>query len=70
MAQQVSQELAAALYPSQVKLCPYDEEEQAIWYGLIEAHFTTARIRSQKVKYSNALTNLPKQVLILRGHFG
>jgi hypothetical protein len=45
-----------------VKLCPYDEEEPHIWFHLIEAQFAVAGIRSQKLKYANALTSLPKQV--------
>ncbi len=48
---------------TQVKLCPYDEEEPHIWFRLIEAQFAAAGIRSQKLKYANALTSLPKQVL-------
>jgi hypothetical protein len=48
---------------SQVKLCPYDEEEPAIRFLLIEAQFTAAGIKSQKLKYANALARLPKQVL-------
>jgi hypothetical protein len=48
---------------SQVKLCPYDEEEPHIWFRLIEAQFTAAGIRSQQLKYTNALASLPKQVL-------
>jgi hypothetical protein len=48
---------------SQVKLCPYDEEEPHIWFRLIEAQFAAAGIRSQKLKYANALASLPKQVL-------
>ena len=48
---------------AQVKLCPYDEEEPHIWFRLIEAQFAAAGIRSQKLKYANALANLPKQVL-------
>ncbi len=48
---------------SQVKLCPYDEEEPHIWFRLIEAQFAAAGIKSQKLKYANALANLPKQVL-------
>jgi hypothetical protein len=39
----------AAAATSQVKLCPYDEEEQHIWFRLMEAQFTTAGIRSQKL---------------------
>ncbi len=52
-----------AAVTAQVKLCPYDEEEPHIWFRLIEAQFTAAGIRSQKLKYANALANLPKQVL-------
>jgi hypothetical protein len=48
---------------AQVKLCPYDEEEPHIWFRLIEAQFAAAGIRSQKLKYANALASLPKQVL-------
>ena len=53
----------AAAVTSQVKLCPYDEEEPHIWFRLIEAQFAAAGIKSQKLKYANALPNLPKQVL-------
>ncbi len=48
---------------AQVKLCPYDEEEPHIWFRLIEAQFAAAGIKSQKLKYDNALASLPKQVL-------
>jgi hypothetical protein len=48
---------------TQVKLFPYDEEEPHIWFYLIEAQFAAVGIRSQKLKYANALANLPKQVL-------
>ncbi len=47
---------------SQVKLCPYDEEELHIWFRLIEAQFAAAGIKSQKLKYANAPASLPKQV--------
>jgi hypothetical protein len=53
----------AAAATTQVKLCPYDEEEPHIWFRLIKAQFTAAGIRSQKLKYANALASLPKQVL-------
>jgi hypothetical protein len=53
----------AAAATSQVKLCPYDEEEPHIWFRIIEAQFAAAGIKSQKPKYANALTSLPKQVL-------
>jgi hypothetical protein len=45
-----------------LKLCPYNEEEPHIWFRLIEAQFSAAGIRSQKLKYTNALASLPKQV--------
>jgi hypothetical protein len=45
---------------SQAKLCPYDEEEPHIWFRLIEPQFAAAGIRSQKLKYANALASLPK----------
>jgi hypothetical protein len=53
----------AAAATTQVKLCPYDEEEPHIWFRLIRAQFAAAGIRSQKLKYANALASLPKQVL-------
>jgi hypothetical protein len=53
----------AAAVTSQVKLCPYDEEEPHIWFPLIEAQFAAAGIRSQKLKYANALPSLSKQFL-------
>jgi hypothetical protein len=48
---------------TQVKLCPYDEEEPAIWFHLIEAQFAKADIKMQKLKYANTLASPPKQVL-------
>ncbi len=62
MSVEVGQPVAAAAM-TQVKLCPYDEEEPAIWFHLIEAQFAAAGIKSQKLKYANVLANLPKQVL-------
>jgi hypothetical protein len=53
----------AAAATTQVKLCTYDEEEPHIWFNLIEAQFTTVVIKSQRLKYANALASLPKQVL-------
>jgi hypothetical protein len=50
----------AAAATTQVKLCPYDEEEPHIWFRLIEAQFAAAGIRFQKLKYANALASLPK----------
>ncbi len=41
----------AAAATSQVKLCPYDEEEPAIWFRLIEAQFAVAGIKSQNLRY-------------------
>jgi hypothetical protein len=53
----------AAAANSQVKLCPYDEEEPHIWFRLIEAQFAAAGIKSQKLKYANTLASVSKQVL-------
>jgi hypothetical protein len=53
----------AAAANTQVKLCLYDEEEPHIWFRLIEAQFVAAGIRSKKLKYANAIAQLPKQVL-------
>jgi hypothetical protein len=53
----------AATATSQVKLCPYDEEEPHIWFRLIKAQFAATAIKSPKLKYANALASLPKQVL-------
>jgi hypothetical protein len=53
----------ASAATTQVKLCPYDEDEPHIWFHLIEAQFAAAVIKSQKPKYANSLANLPKQVL-------
>ncbi len=53
----------AAAATSQVKLCPYHEEVPHIWFHLIKAQFAAAGIKSQKLKYANALASLPKQVL-------
>ncbi len=53
----------AAAATTQVKLCPYDEEDPHIWFRLIEAQFAAAGIRSQKLKYANARASLCKQVL-------
>jgi hypothetical protein len=53
----------ASAATTQVKLCSYDEEELHIWFCLIEAQLASAGIKSQKLKYANALASLPKQVL-------
>jgi hypothetical protein len=53
----------AAVAMTQIKLCPNDEEELAIWFHLIEAQFSAAGFKLQKLKYANKLANLPKQVL-------
>jgi hypothetical protein len=50
-------QLAAAM--TQIKLCPYDEEEPAIWFCLIKAQFAMVGIKSQKLRYANILVNLP-----------
>jgi hypothetical protein len=52
----------AAPATAQVKLCPYYEEEPHIWFRLIKAQFAAAGIKSQKLKYANALASLPKEV--------
>jgi hypothetical protein len=62
MAQNDLVQPVAATVTSQVKLCPYDEEEPHIWFRLIEAQFAAAGIKSQKLKYANALPSLPTQV--------
>jgi hypothetical protein len=59
MSIEVAQPVAAAAM-TQVKLCPYDEEEPVILFHLIEAQFAAAGIKSQKLKYANALAILPK----------
>jgi hypothetical protein len=48
---------------AKVKLCTYDEEDPHIWFRLIEAQFAAVGIKSQKLKYANAIASLPKQVL-------
>jgi hypothetical protein len=53
----------AAAATTQVKLCPYNEEEPHIWFRLIKAQFAAAGIESPKLKYTNALASFPKQVL-------
>jgi hypothetical protein len=53
----------AATETTQVKLCPYNEEEPHILLCLIEAQFAGAGIKSQKLKYANTLASLPKQDL-------
>ncbi len=40
-----------------------DEKEPHIWFHLSEAQFAVVEIKSQKLKYANALASLPKQVL-------
>ncbi len=55
----------AAVTTTLIKLSPYDEEEPAIWFRLIKAHFAAAAIRPQKLKYANTLANLPKQDISL-----
>jgi hypothetical protein len=62
MSVEVGQPVAAAA-TTQFKLCLYNEEELAIWFHLIKAQFAAVGIELQKLKYANALANLPKQVL-------
>jgi hypothetical protein len=59
---EVGQPVVAAA-TTQIKLCPYDEEEPAIWFCLIKAQFAAAGIKTQKLKYANTLASLLKQVL-------
>jgi hypothetical protein len=44
-------------------ICPYDEEEPALWFYLIEAQFAAAGIKTQNLNYASTLVSLPKQVL-------
>ncbi len=59
----------AAAASTQVKLCPYDEEEPAIWFRLIRAQFTMAGIK-QKLRYTmlwpgvNKYLNKPNSIII------
>jgi hypothetical protein len=48
---------------AQFKLCPYNEEEPHIWFGLIEAQFAAAGIKSQKRPHQLAQASP-------LGHFG
>jgi hypothetical protein len=57
----------AAAATSQVKLCPYDEEEPHIWFRLIKARLVAAGIKSQKLKYANTLASLSQASPL--GHF-
>jgi hypothetical protein len=59
MSLEVGQPVVAAAATTQVKLCPYDEEEPAIWF-LIEAQFTKAGIKTQNFKYASILASLFK----------
>ena len=63
MSRSDSVDSVAAASHSQLKLCPYDQEEPHIWFRLIEAQFAAAGIRSQKLKYANALPAVPNHVL-------
>jgi hypothetical protein len=63
MSQSDIRQTIAKAATSQVKLCPYNEEELAICFCLIEAQFATVGIKSQRLRYCNALASLPKQVL-------
>jgi hypothetical protein len=63
MEQSVSNELAAKFAHSQLKLCPYNEKEPAIWFRLIEAQFAAEASKVKIIQYANALANALKQVL-------
>jgi hypothetical protein len=51
----------AAAATSQLKLCPYDEEELHIWFRLIEAQFAAAGIKSQKLNMPMHLPACPSK---------
>jgi hypothetical protein len=53
----------AAAATAHFKLCLYDEVEPHIWFRFIEAQFSAAGSKSQKLKHANDLVSLPKQVL-------
>ncbi|OBQ34866.1 MAG: hypothetical protein AN484_26475, partial [Aphanizomenon flos-aquae WA102] len=55
------QHLAAAI--ASLKLVPYDNENPAIWFRLIDAQFLAAGIRAEKTRYAQALPSLPISVL-------
>jgi hypothetical protein len=59
IAQSDNGQTIVAAATSQVKLCPFDEEELAIWFRLIEVQSATAGIKSQKLRYANTLASLP-----------
>jgi hypothetical protein len=40
-------QIVAVAVTSQIKLCPYDEEEPAMWFHLFEEHLAAAGIKSQ-----------------------
>jgi hypothetical protein len=48
---------------AQVKLSSYDKEEPHIWFSLIKAQFAAAGIKSQKLRYANALATCPSKSL-------
>jgi hypothetical protein len=54
-------QIVAAAAATQVKLCPYDEKETAIWFCLIETQFAAARIKWQKLRYTNAWPVCPSK---------
>ncbi len=62
-AQQVSQELIAAVITSHLKFCACDKEEPTISFHLFEAQFAVAGFWTQKFKYAKTFANLSKQVL-------
>jgi hypothetical protein len=63
MSQYDNGQTIAAAVTSQVKLFLHDEEELAMWFRLIEAQFTVVGIKSQKLRYANALASLSKKFL-------
>jgi hypothetical protein len=55
--------VASNFYSSWDKECPTNLWTLPTFSRLIEAQFAAAGIKSQKLKYANALASLPKQVL-------
>jgi hypothetical protein len=48
-------QIVAVAVTTHVKLCPYHEEEPAIWFHLVAAQFAAAGIKLQKLRYTNTL---------------
>ncbi len=63
MSQSDNGQTVAVAATSQVKLCPYDEEELAIWFRLIEAQFATAASNHKNSGTAMLWLIYPSQVL-------